>query len=67
LSLLLIRLHTPEFEEDGFLSNAKRFMNLRFGEQSSTGTLMRLSRNPSIWLLGIVGRKNGWFHQILEG
>jgi hypothetical protein len=28
---------------------------------------MKLSRNPSIWLLGIVGRKNGWFHQILGG
>jgi hypothetical protein len=28
---------------------------------------MKLSRNPSIWLLGIVEGRNGWFHQILGG
>jgi hypothetical protein len=44
LPLLICYIHTWVLE-DGFLSNAKRFESTR----SSTGTLMRLSRNPSIY------------------
>jgi hypothetical protein len=49
--------------KDGFLSNAKRFI-IYAGEQVLE-LWMRLSQ--SIYLaVGIVGGKNGWFHQILE-
>jgi hypothetical protein len=42
-------------------------LNLRFGEQSSTGTLDEALPQSIYLAIGIVGGKNGWFHQILRG